>query len=369
MERVGRKPLLTVDELKEAIRTYATDSPSVLAEKLSTSPVTICKYKNLIGEEEIQKILSECAEEDLKPSEMQFDVFCNLPAIQEYQTNLQRRKLSPEFYRTLLRGIFRICVMTKKRPEKLTPEHVIKLCDQLNAEGKPVNTVILSARSWFATKGISQIFMTSKGLSVTQVLGKFAGVKLTREQRHAFVERLAYYTNNDPKWIALPYAYFYLGNRADAILNLKIEDINPQFTELKVFDKAKRKLYPNGKPWNKMIPIELAEKLKSAIGDRKQGKVFEGIDYELARATFRKVYADLGIKVAQPIHIWRHTSAQEFLLATGWNLALACKVLGWDDEKTLRKNYGEMPREVLERALKKAMGIPVPKTKAYIFQF
>lgn len=276
MGQVGRRPSLSVDELRQAVRTYATDSPSVLAEKLEVSEVTIWKYRKQISDEEIQQILGEVAEENLKPSEIVFEAFIQLPAIREFDQSLTRKQISQSFQREVLRGIYRVCCLTKKRPEKLTLDHVAKLLDGRRRKGEPINWLIIASREFFARRGVSESLMTEKGISITQVLGKFAGVKLTSPQRQKFIQTLAQITHNDPKWIALPYFMFYTGTRIEASLNALIENIDSSWETITVYDKAKRKLHPEGKKWKKWIPEELKQKLKKAIGNRPNGKIFWG---------------------------------------------------------------------------------------------
>jgi hypothetical protein len=62
-----------------------------------------------------------------------------------------------------------------------------------------------------------------------------------------------------------------------------------------------------------------------------------------------------------PLHIWRHTAAQEFLDVTDWNYGLTAKTLGWDGTQALEKHYGKMPDGAQLRGLRKAMGLPVEK--------
>jgi hypothetical protein len=49
--------------------------------------------------------------------------------------------------------------------------------------------------------------------------------------------------------------------------------------------------------------------------------------------------------------------------ATDWNYELCAQTLGWEDPRILRKCYGAMSETAKEKALKKAMGIPIEETR------
>jgi integrase len=64
-----------------------------------------------------------------------------------------------------------------------------------------------------------------------------------------------------------------------------------------------------------------------------------------------------------PLHILRHTAAQDLLFATRYNYELAAEILGWESTEVMKKSYGKMPDEERTIGLIKAMGLPVVKGK------
>jgi integrase len=64
-----------------------------------------------------------------------------------------------------------------------------------------------------------------------------------------------------------------------------------------------------------------------------------------------------------PLHIWRHTAAQNLLYATHYNYDLVAQILGWESTEVMKKSYGKMPDEDRTIGLMGAMGLPVVKEK------
>jgi integrase len=167
-------------------------------------------------------------------------------------------------------------------------------------------------------------------------------------------------------WISLPYFLYYSATRIEASLKARIEDIekHQDYWIIKVVDKGKHK---NGrKTWRKLIIEELKEKLERNFASRhnaESGFLFPFYANKV-RTIFIKAYEKAGIPIPkQPCHIWRHTSAQDFLDATDWNYELCAQTLGWEDSRILRKCYGSMSEKAKEKALRKAMGMPIEETK------
>ena len=74
---------------------------------------------------------------------------------------------------------------------------------------------------------------------------------------------------------------------------------------------------------------------------------------------YREVHKKAGIKTSIPVHIFRHTFAQDCLDATDWNYEVVASIGGWKSTYVLKKHYGEIGRMPKIRELQKAMMIPV----------
>jgi len=393
-KKLGRKEAITTNDVLEAIRKYKTESPSELAEKLETSRMTIYRKLQQIPREQIDAIFKELAESELKPSEMEWDVFKELPEMQEFAKMLQRNQISEHDQLKCLRGIYHICVYLKIRPRSLTVDKLDQLADLvLKVKNKEINQVGLTnehhvrtvIRRWYIYHGVSGQLLTSKGIGGEQGegYGKRALDKLTKEQRKAFMDALREvviqegYGNELAVWESLPKWLFYTGTRIEASLNVTIENIkwngDPKAPDTigraLVIDKGRHR--KGRQKWFKLIIGDLKDAIIKNLESRgfpQQGLLFNGLNYEKVRHIFHKAYKKAGINVHQPHHIWRHTGAQELLDATDWNYDLVGSILGWSDTKTLKECYGKMGEAVRERALKKAMGIPTEtKTKEFLF--
>jgi len=60
-----------------------------------------------------------------------------------------------------------------------------------------------------------------------------------------------------------------------------------------------------------------------------------------------------------PFHIWRHTAAQDMLEATNYNYELTAEVLGWISVDMLKKYYGRINEETVDKGFAQAVGMQV----------
>jgi len=381
----GRKETVTMQDVLNAIRKYKTESPNELAEKLECSRWTISRKLDKIPREQIDAIFKELAESELKPNEMEWQVFKTLPEMEEYIKMLERNQISPKDVDACSHGIYHVCCYLKLRPRSLDLKKLDTLADlvlkakknDIQQSGLTNESRIRSVvRRWYIYHGISGKLLTARGIGgeMGKGYGKSAMDKLTKEQRHAFMENLHNvviekgYVNELAIWESLPYWLFYTGTRIEASLELTIESIkwsgDPKdpntIGRALVIDKGRHR--KGRQKWIKLIMGELREKIVANLESRgmpQQGFLFNGLNDNKVREIFHEAYKRAGIKVHQPAHIWRHTGAQELLDATDWNYDLVGAILGWKDTKTLKECYGAMGESIRERALKKAIGMPI----------
>jgi hypothetical protein len=374
-KRMGRPETLSTEDLIHSIKLYATTSETELSKRLNVSRWTIYRKMKEIPKETIMEIFNELSDSDLKPYQMSYEGFLTIPEVEQFRKALERRQVSKYYKNGELRRLWYLCVYLKKHPRNLSIEECADFLIVLREKRIPnlnhyhVKTVI---RSWFQNVyGINGDILTSKGIdaSLNYDLGKRAYDRLTEKQRCAFVKTLKGIVEKDSlfdAWISLPYFLYYTATRINASLKARIEDIEKQegYWIITVVDKGKHK---NGrKTWRKLIIGKLKEKLEKNLtsrGNPKSGFLFPFYD-DKVRPLFIKAYESAGISMPkQPCHIWRHTSAQDFLEATDWNYELCAQTLGWEDPRILRKCYGSMSEKAKEKALRKAMGMPIQETK------
>jgi hypothetical protein len=371
--KVGRPQSLSVEDVLNAIRLYATTSETELAKRLNVSRHTIYRKMSLIPKETIAQIMHDLSQTELKPYQLGYDGFLTIPEVQQFKTALERRQVCKKYQNQLVRCVWHLCVYLKRHPSKLTIEQCADFLIILRQKKIPNFYIFkMAIRSWFQNvHGINGEILTSKGIdaSMPNQLGIRAFDRLTRKQRHDFIKALKQIIPKDSyfeAWISLPYFLYYTGTRIEASLKAQVEDIekHENFWIIKVIDKGKHK---NGrKLWRKLIIGELKEKLERNIASRgniKNGLLFP-FSYKTVRLTFIEAYKKANIPMPkQPCHIWRHTSAQDFLEATDWNYELTAQVLGWEDPRILRKCYGSISEPQKYNAIRKAMGEPIKETK------
>jgi integrase len=156
-------------------------------------------------------------------------------------------------------------------------------------------------------------------------------------------------------------------NRTGA-LNVLWENLAVQenVVVIKVVDKGRR----GGMTWFKQLMGKAKEDFdaftQAILGLEKPLRMFP---FKVAhvRAFFKAAYKEAGIPEklwkGLPLHIWRHTAAQDMLFATHYDYELAAQILGWKSTEVMKKSYGKMPDEERTIGLMGAMGLPMVKEK------
>ena len=383
-KRIGRPQALTKEDLINAIKLYATTSPYELAKNLHVSHMTIYRKLKEIPKETIVQIFNELAQTELKPYQMTPEGFLTIPEVQRFKKILERRQVSKCYKNQTINYLRHLCIYLRKHPRNLNIEQCSEVLIKLKQQKIPKLNYYKTKRTirlWFQLiHGINSETLNSKGIdgAVDYDLGSKAYDRLTRKQRHAFIKALKEIIENDSDekpfidvWLSLPYFLYYTATRIKATLDAYIENIERYEDKwvITVVDKGRHKL--GRKKWRKLIIGELKEKLQKNLksrGNPKEGKLFP-FYYKKVLEIFTKAYEKAHIPIPkQKCHIWRHTSAQDFLEATNWNYELCAQTLGWEDTRTLKKCYGAMSEHQKEIALRKAMGEPI-KQKRKQFKF
>ena len=143
-------------------------------------------------------------------------------------------------------------------------------------------------------------------------------------------------------------------------------DARENVVVIKVVDKGKR----GGRTWFKQLMGKAKSDFdafrQAILGLEKPVRVFP-FKVSHVRAFFKAVYQEAGVPEklwrGLPLHIWRHTAAQDLLFATYYDYELAAQILGWESTEVMKKSYGKMPDEERTVGLMEAMGLPVVKEK------
>jgi hypothetical protein len=303
----------------------------------------------------------------------------------------------------MVHGLHRICMWTGKHPAALDYSDIKELMIKIGKGEVPIKETETkkAIRAWFRFSEKSVDKLTEIGVDgVTERQGRDRSMlKFTQEQRHKILKTMKAMILCDwksDKGFSIPFGSnpnlrkailqfspvaFYTGTRAGkkrigkdgkpisdrGILSMRWENIKfeSDVVIIRVVDKGRR----GGIAWYKKMIGEAAADFKQFhkdIGEPQTGRVFP-FDYQTLLAFFKEVYKAAGIPknlwAGMPLHIWRHTAAQEFLDVTDWNYGLTAKTLGWDGTQALEKHYGKMPDSAQLRGLRKAMGLPVEEVK------
>lgn len=387
-KKVGRKRLLNREKYLDAIKKLGTDSPSVLSNHLGVSRTTVWKVrKNDVSDIEVEEILSELANLELKPYQMNYKGFLNIPIVRKfYELNI-RNDISEKVIRRRIGTLLNICKCLKVHPRKLKPEDCASLL--MNVKNMPLKDRPKGI-SWSTGRGVIRSFfelvygisgqkLTAMGINgkLTNGSGSKARHRLTRIQRHDFIKALKEILEREfddkikiASYLILPKFMFYTATRITASLNARIEDIimKGDIWFIKVVDKGRN----GGIIWYKIIIGELKNEIEKFMELRNYptiGYLFDEIrDQNKLREIFREAYEKIGIEVCgenviDVTHIWRHTFAQEMLEATNYNYEIVASIGGWKSTQTLKKHYGEIGDKKRIKSLKKAMGENIEETK------
>lgn len=242
-KRRGRKRLLDKDKYLEAVVKLGTDNPRVLGEYLGVSRHTVRRFRKAeINDLEVDKILSDISNLQLKPYQLTLQGFIQLPIIQRFNDLNIRLEISENRIRTKIRSLLNICRHLNVHPRKLKPEQCAELLikvKNLPIEQRPKGVSWSSGRE--SVRSFFQLVHRFNGNSLTALglhfkpsprSGFKARQRLTGMQRREFLrslEKIARKTHTDEAivygYLTLPKFMFYTGTRISASLNSRIEDI------------------------------------------------------------------------------------------------------------------------------------------------
>ena len=385
-KKIGRKRLLNREIYLEAVKKLDTDSPNVLSEYLCVSRTTIWRVrKNEVSDIEVEQMLSDVTNLELKPYQMSYKGFLHISIIKLFYELNFRNEVSEKVIRRRIGTILNICKYLNVHPRRLKPDQCANLLlkvKNLSLKERPHgiswSTGRGVVRSFFElVYGISGQRLTALGIhgKLTNGSGSKARQRLTRKQRQEFLKALKEVVKKRFKdkviiasYLVLPKFMFYTATRIMASLNARIEDIimRGEIWFIKIVDKGRN----GGITWYKIILSELKDEIEKILELREHppsGYLFEGLRENMVRIVFREAYEKIGIKVGgengiDVTHIWRHTFAQDMLEATNYNYEIVASIGGWKSTQTLKKHYGEIGDIQRIRALKKAMGEKMEET-------
>ncbi len=169
---------------------------------------------------------------------------------------------------------------------------------------------------------------------------------------------------------------YYTATRIDATINSTLNDkknvLKTGYYEIHITDKGRG----NRIEWQKRLIDNGYDFMSAYIEERfgvskeAQPKMLKSIDsylfpllqknYALECHVMKRVQENAGAwKIVQVNHLWRHTFAQDWLHAMEGNYEVGAEVGGWKDIGTMKRCYGAVSEHIIQRGLRKAMGLSV----------
>jgi len=233
-----------------------------------------------------------------------------------------------------------------KHPDRFSLQDAIEIIALLKDKGVDTCNFKSCLKDFLTSKGI----IVGKKIAVgkSRSYGKLASLFV---ERYIIDEMLVWMKKRSFQGYAANDFMFKTGTRLRATLKASIENVISQDHTIKVYDKARRSMYPEGKEWTKYIPLQLWRSLQQLIGKRKNGRIFHISILELTninREALRRFVPDLERKIRKPNHFWRHMFFQHLLRATDWNYAV-CAELGGSTIASLQESYGKPPQAIVRQ--------------------
>jgi integrase len=285
--------------------------------------------------------------------------FEEIPSVKQWLLEMKARDLAHHSFMTQKASLKLICMgrfpkhhidlvaegkWSYKHPDRLTLQDAMEILAILKDRGIDTNIYKRALKDFLGSKGV----VIGKKITVGTSKSKGKLSKLFVE-RPIINEMLEWIKSIDFEAYLCDDFMFKTGTRLTASLKALIENINFEQHTIRVYDKGRHSLYPEGKEWQKYIPLKLWQGLKKLIGKRKTGKIFNIDRLELGslnREALKRFVPELEPKIRMPNHFWRHMFFQHMLRVTDWNYGV-CAELGGSTVASLQESYGKPPEAVV----------------------
>jgi len=392
LKKKGRKPIITSEKWLDAVKKIQTMNDKDIAKELKCGKTTVYYFrknsKNIDVINEGIEFLKKLAEIGYNRKLDNWEIFKNIPIIKEWKSLMKNRRLKNKTINGWMHGLWRICKYLKKHPLKLTVDECAELNKWIrdlyyNGEKEDIPYGLNYQRTresirvfYMDIYNVSDKYLTNKGITKENLptFGKYSKMTIPQDVRHKFEESLKKFVKDKNEYCdALNYCIsaYATATRATALSEVELDNAiiftNKEWV-FKVVDKG-------GLKWDKIIVGHLLDKLRYGLSQRFNVPIDE-LELRLSKVTnrlFPLAYKDIirlrelikmslidaGLRYKEfpPIHIWRHTFAQDALRASNWNYELVASIGGWKSTKILKEVYGEIGLDIKIKGVKKMMGI------------
>lgn len=181
----NRKRLLNGEKYLVAVKKLGTDSPNVLSEYLGVSRTTIWRVrKNEVSDIEVEQILSDVTNLELKPYQMSYKGFLYIPIVKLFFELNVRNEVSDKVIRRRIGTLLNICKYLNVHPRRLKPEQCANLLlkvKKLSLKERPHGI------SWSTGRGVVRSFFELVyGLSGQRLtaLGIHGNLQMVQDLKH-----------------------------------------------------------------------------------------------------------------------------------------------------------------------------------------
>jgi integrase len=371
-------------DLPQFVIECKTLSPSKLAEvvlnkrneKITPESITMWFKRHPSVHDALEKeLIEELPDEKEEADASVFQNFAETPSVQAWISEMKAREVTARYAATQVRSLRLVCMgkfprtggrvtnerrrnyhiefdlkaegkWCPKHPDRLTLQDAIDIIALLKDRGVDTYPYERCLKDFLGSKGI----IVGKKIVVgkSKSYGKLASLFV---ERCVIDEMLAWIKQQSFQCYVADDFMFKTGTRLTATLKALIENVIAYEHAIKVYDKARRSTYPEGKEWTKYIPLQLWKNLQQLIGKRKSGEIFHvskrglsGVNHE----ALKRFVPELEPKIKMPNHFWRHMFFQHMLRATDWNYAV-CAELGGSTVASLQESYGKPPQAIIRQ--------------------
>jgi len=403
---MSKKKVIDPEDFLKCVKRNFTLSPTILCKCLGCSRRSVYYFledpENEPYVKEAKEYLASFNDDSVNAKQMTFEVYRNMLPIRKWEDAMNTRRVSDLKQYNLIRSFYNLCKHIGDVPSKVTLDQCAKVVvEQRNRyySGEPqipkiaYSSIRESVRGFYmSVHGTSAMTLTNMGVDKGELLGsgKYSRMFVPQDVRHTFEDLLVCKMKEQDEikyFDALGNSKlnFASGTRISASLRFSFSEHEFELKKnkwmIEIWDKGSKGRRIR---WEKILMGGLLDHFKEYCSSRFQlpirnleselpsvtGHLFPSFIDEKGRARddwARKIVkptlieARIPYKDFPPLHIWRHTFAQEFLKASNYNYELCASLGGWKNTHILKKHYGQMGETARENGLLRAMGEDIPE--------
>jgi integrase len=187
-----------------------------------------------------------------------------------------------------------------------------------------------------------------KYLRIPEYEGLYRNVRISLEERYKILKYLKEHYPKDYEALrGLLILAYETGSRMEGLWKGELMKINKFGLEIYVYrteEKGKRAKIV----WEKLVKPSWIPYIEAWIKKRHRYHVLRV--NRILKEAYQAVLEDGLTKeyaMEKPLHVWRHTSCNDLLEETGYNLMIVAKRLGWKNVQMITKVYGDISEEML----------------------